>query len=277
MKASTLILVYNEAANLPRCLEALSWCDDIVIIDSGSSDNSVDIAKSYGARVLVRKFDNFANQRNFGIVNGELKHDWILHLDADEVTTPEFIKALKELNPPDDIISYHVPSKLMLGEQWLKYSGMYPAYQVRLGRTKGLRFIQYGHGQREDTPSDQVGFFPEAYLHYNFSHGLKRWFGKHVQYAEDEAFEIMKSAQAQPAENSLSGGKVARRRFLKKIAGKLPVTLRPVARFFYIYILRRGFLDGKAGLQYALMISCYEGMMASFLIDKKTQEKHQSI
>jgi len=272
---SVLILVYNENVNLPRCLEALSFCDDIVVIDSGSQDDSVEIAKSYGARILVRKFDNFANQRNYGIDNGKLKHDWVMHLDADEVITAEFATALKALTPPKDIVSYYVPSKLMLGEKWLKYSGMYPAYQVRLGRSKGLRFVQYGHAQREDTSPEQIGYFPEAYLHYNFSHGLKRWFEKHVRYAEDEALELIneRAAETNVVSTGLSKSKVARRRFLKKLAGKLPSLLRPLARFFYIYIFRRGFLDGRAGLQYALMISCYEGMMASFLIDKKNQNQ----
>ena len=220
----------------------------------------------------MRKFDNFANQRNYGIDNGELKHDWVMHLDADEVITAEFLSALKALNPPDNIVSYYVPSKLMLGEKWLKYSGMYPAYQVRLGRSKGLRFVQYGHGQREDTPPEQVDYFPEPYLHYNFSHGLTRWFEKHVRYAEDEAMEILKADQAETevVSTGLSASKVGRRRFFKKLAGKLPSSLRPLARFFYIYIVRRGFLDGREGLQYALMISCYEGMMASFLIDKRS-------
>jgi len=273
MKASVLILVYNEAANLPRCLESLSWCEDIVVIDSGSTDNSVEIAKSYGARILVRKFDNFANQRNYGIKNGELKHDWVLHLDADEVTPPEFIQALNDLSPKDNIISYYIPSKLMLGDKWLRHSGMYPTYQVRLGRNKRLRFIQHGHGQREDTPTGQIEYFPEPYLHYNFSHGLKRWFEKHVRYAEDEALEILKTNTVnEVAATGMSANKVARRRFFKKLAGKLPKTLRPLARFFYIYFLRRGFLDGKAGLQYALMISAYEAMISSFLIEKRSQK-----
>ena len=99
MKVSVLLITFNEAKNLARCLSALSWCDDIVIVDSGSTDNTVEIARDRNVRVLQRQFDNFSGQRNFGILEGKLRYDWVLHLDADEVVTQEFVSRLLALDP----------------------------------------------------------------------------------------------------------------------------------------------------------------------------------
>lgn len=269
MKVSILILTYNEEANLPRCLAALTWCDDIIVIDSGSQDRTVEIANAAGARVLHRPFDDFARQRNFGLDEGHPRHDWVLHLDADEVVTPAFKRALELLEPKEGIDAYQVPSKTMLHETWLKHSGMYPTYQVRLGHKDRLRFIQVGHGQREDLPGKRVGTFAEPYLHYNFSHGLAAWLKKHVRYAEDEARLLVEQRRGQlstTAERDTGRG-VERRRALKSMANRLPLMLRPIARFVYVFIWRRGFLDGRRGALYALMLSVYEGMIGVVAAD----------
>lgn len=271
MQVSTLILTYNEEINIAACLDALAWCDDICIIDSGSKDATLEIAARYPqVRILHRPFDNFAGQRNFGLDKAEFRHEWVLHLDADEVLTEEFIAALRALEPPPGIHAYHVPAKMMLYGSWLRHAGMWPGYQVRLGDRK-LRFKQVGHGQREDLPADQVATFGEAYLHYSFSHGLLRWFEKHIRYARDEAQLIVNlrrgedAGGADPAEGDLGG--VSRRRKAKQLAAHIPLWLRPVARFFYVYLVRAGFRDGRSGLIYTLMLCVYEGMTAVFAYD----------
>ena len=86
---STLILTYNEEQNLPACLESVKWSDDVLLVDSFSTDLTVEVARARGARVLQNRFTNFAEQRNFGLTQGGLRHHWILHLDADEIVTPE--------------------------------------------------------------------------------------------------------------------------------------------------------------------------------------------
>jgi glycosyltransferase involved in cell wall biosynthesis len=263
MDVSVLLLTFNEERNLPRCLAALGWCDDIIVIDSGSTDATVDLARRANARILKRPFDNFANQRNFGLLEGAPRHEWVLHLDADEVVTPEFLVKLKALQPVSSTDAYRVPSKTMLDNHWLRYAGMYPAYQVRLGHRERLRFKQVGHGQREDLPRERVGLFDEPYLHYSFSHGLAAWLRKHVKYAEDEAREIaMEGGDAEAELSVLADDATSRRRVLKKLANRIPFVLRPVARFVYVLLWRRGFLDGRYGLLYALMLSVYEGMIA---------------
>jgi glycosyltransferase involved in cell wall biosynthesis len=264
MNVSVLLLTFNEAEALPRCLASLTWCDDILVVDSGSTDETVRIAERAGARVVYRQFDNFANQRNFGLMHGELRHEWVLHLDADEVITPDFLTRLSELAPPPEIDAYRVPSKLMLYETWLRHAGMYPSFQVRLGHRDRLRFKQVGHGQREDLPVERVGTFDEPYLHYNFSHGLANWLRKHVRYAEDEAELLVRTRRGEfgASEGMTGGDSTSRRRALKQLAKRMPLLMRPAARLFYILIWRRGVLDGRYGILYAFMLSLYEGMIA---------------
>jgi glycosyltransferase involved in cell wall biosynthesis len=278
MNVSVLLLTFNEAGGLPRCLASLTWCDDILVIDSGSTDDTVKIAERAGARVVHRQFDSFANQRNFGLTNGNLRHDWVLHLDADEVVTPEFRTRLNELAPPPEIDAYRVPSKLMLHETWLRHAGMYPTYQVRLGHRDRLRFKQVGHGQREDLPPERVATFDEPYLHYNFSHGLVSWLRKHVTYAEDEAEMLvrMRRGDGEASDGTTGGDSTSRRRALKQLANRIPLLMRPAARLFYILIWRRGVLDGRYGILYAFMLTLYEGMIAILAAEKLTKRSSHS-
>jgi glycosyltransferase involved in cell wall biosynthesis len=273
MKVSILILTHNEAANLPACLGALSWCHDIVVVDSGSEDRTVAIAQGYGARILHRPFDNFAGQRNFGLHNGCFRHDWVLHLDADEVVTQAFAGALAALEPNGDLDAWRVPFKTIFFGTWLRHSGMWPTYQVRLGHVLRLRFVQIGHGQREALPPQRVGVFPEALLHNSFSLGLKHWLYKHIRYAYDEARVIVDPCRNKGAISPMLFARDGMTRFraAKSIALDLPPFTRPVARFLYIYFYRRGFLDGKAGFVYAVMLAVYEAMIAILVYEMRNQ------
>ena len=266
MKFSCLILTYNEEINIARCLSSLDWCDDIVIIDSGSTDKTLDIARQYGVRVLQRPFDDFASQRNFGLDEGALNHDWVLHLDADEIVTQELQTQLANLSPGEGIDGYYLPSKTILHGQWLKYAGMYPTYQARLGHRNRMRFIQVGHGQREDVRPDRMGRIDEPYLHFSFSHGMQKWLEKHIRYARDEAQLItdFRSGAVSSANHDgrQNGDAASGRRASKARAASLPLILRPFARFLYVYFFRKGFLDGRAGFSYAFMLAVYEGMTA---------------
>jgi glycosyltransferase involved in cell wall biosynthesis len=270
MKVSVLLLTFNEAINLPRCLDALSWCDDIAIVDSGSTDGTLEIAHDRNVRVLHNPFQDFADQRNFGLAKAGFQHSWVLHLDADEVATPRFVQRLLALDPPDGTDAYYIPSMLMMLDQSLIHAGLYPSYQVRLGRLERLKFKQVGHGQREDMPRDQVGTFDEPYLHYAFSHGLRAWLKRHLQYAEDEA-NVLVAARAGSSirlRDLLSSDKVTRRRSVKLLAFLMPLTIRPLMRFIYVYVVRRGFLDGRAGFLYAFMLATYEAMIAVLASEK---------
>lgn len=265
MKVSVLILTHNEEINIRRCLASLGGLDDVLVIDSGSKDDTVKFAREMGARTLTRHFDNFANQRNFGLEEGALRNEWVLHLDADEVLTQEFRVALDALVPAIELDGFRVPSKLILNGKWLRYAGMYPTYQVRLGHRDRLRFKQVGHGQREDVQPERIGTFQQAYLHYNFSHGVVEWFAKHIRYAQAEAHQLeLDRREIGVPKGIYSSDATERRRALKMLLNHLPVWFRPPLRFFQVAVMRRGFLDGRVGVQYALMLSAYEAMIGVF-------------
>lgn len=263
---SVLILTYNEEVNLPRCLESVAWSDDILVLDSFSTDATVEIAERYGARVIQRAFDDFASQRNFGLREGDLRHEWILHLDADEVVTPELKSELLEVEN-NRYDAYRLASKTIFQGKWLKYSGLYPSYQVRFGRRDRLRFVQVGHGQREDLPADRVGTLSEPLIHYSFSKGLDEWFAKHNRYSTDEAARVL--TRDRNAKTNLydlfRSEPTVRRRALKALTARAP--FKPTLRFLYMYIIRRGFLDGAAGFRYSRMMAIYE-----YMIDLKVRD-----
>ena len=276
MKVSVLILTRDEERNLPRCLDALEWCDDVLVLDSGSRDATREIAAAAGARVIERPFDCFAGQRNFGLEEGGLRHEWVLHLDADEVVTPGFRRALETLEPPASLDGYLVPSKMMLFGRWLRHAGQYPSYQVRLAR-RTLRFRQVGHGQREDAAPERIGVFPEPYLHHSFSHGMHHWLARHVRYAGDEAGLLAQGSAGAAGERQGLPAAARRRRALKELAGRLPLWLRPAARFCHVYLLRQGFRDGRAGLAYAVMMATYEGMIACHAYERQANAQRSGM
>jgi glycosyltransferase involved in cell wall biosynthesis len=262
MPVSVLILTLNEEQNLGSCVAALSAFDDVVVLDSFSVDGTVALAERLGARTYRRAFDNFSSQRNFALDNVAFKHDWILHLDADEVVTEELCAEIRQAIEDPRYDAYRVPSRLMFFGQWLRYSGMYPTYQVRLGRKSALRFMQVGHGQREALDSPRIGALRNPYLHFSFSKGMADWFEKHNRYSSDEArAEVARLRDGSRIDwaGLVSFAPTRRRRALKTLSVRLP--FRPLLRFLYMYFVRLGFLDGRAGWTYCRMIATYEFMI----------------
>lgn len=264
---SVLILTFNEENNIGECIESVSWSDDILVLDSGSTDNTVSIAKCKGARILERPFDNFANQRNYGLEHGELEYDWVLHLDADERVTSELKKELISKAQKGRYKAYQIASKLMFLNRWIKHAGMYPTYQIRFGTKKDLKFKQVGHGQRGAVKEDEIGILEEPLEHYVFSKGITDWIEKHNRYSTDEAQYALHMYQKDlpSITKLLNSTSQQRRRFLKAISYKLP--FRPLWRFIYMFFLKRGFLDGRAGFYYCILLGIYE-----FFIDLKFEE-----
>lgn len=263
---SVLILTYNEQDNLSRCLDSVAWSDDVLVLDSFSTDRTLEIAQRGRARIQQRRFDHFAGQRNFGLEHGALRHDWVLHLDADEVVTPPLRDELLSIAAArSKFDAYRVASKMMFRDRWLRYSGMYPAYQVRFGRRERLRFQMVGHGQRETLPPEAVATLREPLLHYSFSKGLAEWRARHERYAAAEAVENL-AVLAAPRKSLaalFTADRTQRRRALKELSVRLPC--RPALRFVYMYVFRLGFLDGAPGLEYCRLLSAYEKMIAEKL------------
>jgi glycosyltransferase involved in cell wall biosynthesis len=262
MPVSVLLLTHNEEANLTDCLRSLAWCDDIVVLDSGSTDRTLEIARQFGARTLYRPFDDFASQRNYGIDAGGLRHNWIFHLDADERVPNDLRDEILSIVENTAYDAFQVASRLIFQGRWLRRAGLYPSYQVRLGRKDVLRFVQVGHGQREQqVPLEKLGVLEHDLHHLSFNKGLADWIEKHNRYSSMEAAMIVQNAlQFEPWSGLFSRRAMVRRRSLKAIANRLP--WRPAMRFFYMYFLRLGFLDGRSGFAYCRMMAMYELMIA---------------
>jgi glycosyltransferase involved in cell wall biosynthesis len=265
---SVLILTRDEERNLPACLASLAWCDDIVVLDSGSTDGTAALARAAGARVVERAFTDFADQRNYALREIPFRHPWLFHLDADERFTPALLSECRDAAAHDLHSGYFVPSKMMLDGRWLRHAAAYPVYQMRFMKLGEIAFEQAGHGQRECLPRRGVGVLREPYLHESFGAGYERWFEKHNHYSSAEARARLNGDAH--AGGRLWGNPAERRRALKSLAYRLP--LRPVVKFAYLYLLRRGFLDGRPGLTYCLLQAFYE-----YVIDLKYRELTRSL
>lgn len=258
---SVLILTHNEEVNIGRCLDSVCWSDDVLVLDSFSTDGTHRILQKRGIRWLQHQFVDFAQQRNFGLERGGLRHGWVLHLDADEVVSDDLRAELEHVARAGAFPAYRVASKMIFEGRWLRFAGMFPAYQVRFGRRDLLRFKMVGHGQRETLPPDAVGTLSNALLHHSFSKGLADWHARHERYAAAEAEENIKLLQSgvRPWEGLFSTTPTERRRALKALSVRLPC--RPLLRFIYMYVLHLGFLDGRPGYEYCRLLSRYERMI----------------
>jgi glycosyltransferase involved in cell wall biosynthesis len=261
---TVIILTHNEEINISACLESLAGFDDIHVLDSGSTDRTVDLARTLGATIHTNPFRGFGQQRNWAIDHVPARYDWQLHLDADERLTPELATEIAStLAASPAMGGYLVPSKLMFAGRWLRRAGQYPTYQVRLFHRQRLRFVDHGHGQREQTEYP-LGTLTQPYLHYAFSQGLDAWFAKHALYARREAEQAFSAslgpeAKTKPTSAPLCTDSTSRRRALKRLASRLPC--RYFLRLFYLLVIRRAFLDGRPGIIYSHMLATYEAMM----------------
>jgi glycosyltransferase involved in cell wall biosynthesis len=259
-----VVLTQDEERNIAGCLASATDFQDVHVLDSGSTDRTVEIARSRGAAVHYNPFRGFGQQRNWAIDHIPARYDWQLHLDADERLTPELIAEMgREVGGDPPLGGYQVPSKLLFAGRWLRHSGQYPGYQVRLFHRRRLRFTDHGHGQREQTDYP-LGCLREPLLHHAFSKGLDHWFAKHAVYARREAEQALGvaalPAEAAAARPSLfSRDPILRRRALKGLAARLPG--RYFLRLAYMLLFKRAFLDGSAGIAYAHMLATYEAMI----------------
>jgi glycosyltransferase involved in cell wall biosynthesis len=274
MSISVLILTLNEELNLQACLASVAWSDDIVILDSLSTDRTLDIARAAGARVYQRRFDNERNQRTFALREIPFNHPWVYMPDADEITPPELrdemLSAVADPNRPE--VAFRVRFKTVFMGRWIRHSSLYPTWVVRLIRPGKICF------ERDINLScsvqGQQGYLRNHFLHYTFNKGLSAWYEKHNKYSSFEAWESVKS---------LRGGQfewrdllpwhdqVRRRRALKEVSFRLP--FRPTLRFFYMYLLRLGFLDGWPGYVYCRLLSTYESMIVLKMAEIRRREQ----
>tara|TARA_B100001167_G_scaffold190982_2_gene159536 strand:- start:9700 stop:10491 length:792 start_codon:yes stop_codon:yes gene_type:complete len=259
----------NEEKDLPMCLNALGWCDDVHLLDSGSTDGTLEIARSYGLTLHHNTFQSFGKQRNYALDNIKVKNEWILFLDADEVVTKEFKQAvLQTVKTADSTVAgYYCCWKMMLEDTWLKHCDNFPKWQFRLLRAGRARFTDFGHGQKEGVVDGKIEYIEEPYLHYSFSKGWAEWISRHNKYSSQEAKARLEKRP--PFANVFSSNKSIRNPALKSWLIRLPGW--PLLRFLQSYIFNLGFLEGKPGFIYCANMAYYE-----FLIQIKIRELNQS-
>lgn len=263
---SVVILTKNEALDLPNCLQSLETrFDDIHVLDSGSTDATIDIANQFGAKVIYNSFISFGIQRNYAIDNIKFKYDWILFLDADEqVTTAFYNEMIKCVKASDDSIAgYYCCWKMLLDGIWLKRCDNFPKWQFRLLRYGKARFTDYGHGQKEGEVNGKILYIKEPYLHYGFSKGWALWLDRHNRYSTLEAKE--RAINIPPFAEVFSKHGSIRNKALKAWLIKIPGW--PFLRFLHAYIIKFGFLEGIPGFIYCVNMAYYE-----FLIKIKIRE-----
>jgi glycosyltransferase involved in cell wall biosynthesis len=265
MNVSVLILTLNEEINLAECLKSLSWSDDIVVYDSLSDDQTREIAREHGARVIERPFDNWSAHQNWAMRHIEFRNPWVLYFDADErCDTALRDEVLGRATRDASESAFRIRRKDFFMGRWLKHAQLYPTWLVRLFRPEKIRYERLVNPVAVvDGP---IGELQGNIIHYPFSHGITHWVARHNRYSDMEAIEALKAQTEKRIEGSLfSQDPNERRRALKDIFFHLPA--RPLVRFLYSYIWRRGFLDGRAGFTYATLLAFYE-----YLISCKTHE-----
>lgn len=262
---SILILTKDEEHNIADCLRSVAWSDDIVVLDSFSSDATCEIARETGVRVFQRTFDDFGAQRNFALENIPFVNPWVFHLDADERFNEALRQECERVIAEDVCSACFVPNRIIFLGRWIKHSTQYPYPQVRLVKRGEVRFTKSGHGQREEQAKRGVGSINIPYDHFNFSKGLSDWVEKHNRYSTAEALEFLQSGHSLPLTRLLSRDPMERKRCLKSLHARLPG--RWAWKFFFLYFVRLGFLDGYPGFAYCMLQAFYD-----FLITVKIRE-----
>jgi glycosyltransferase involved in cell wall biosynthesis len=269
---SILILTLNEEANLPGCLESVKWSDDIVVLDSYSTDRTVNIATASGAHIVQRRFDNWAAHQNWAVENIPFKHPWVFYLDADERMTEVLKQEILCIagSQDEERVAFYCGRRNYFMGRWIKHAYP-PSLIMRFFRPQKVRF------ERLVNPVPGIdglhGYLKEMFEHYNFSKGLSEWFDKHNKYSQLEAVEGINGLREldAPYGRLLSRDSASRRKALKSLSFRMPC--RPFLKFFYFYFMQRGFLDGRPGLTYCVMQSIYEYMIVVKMKELVLREK----
>lgn len=262
-KASIAVMIptKNEEANIGFALASVrEWAQQVFVLDSGSTDRTEAIAREHGATFVFHGWEGYARQKNWGLDNLGIDAKWVFILDADEVITPELrdelIKVAREDSCPEN--GFYINRFFIFLGKRIRHCGFYPSWN--------LRFFRRGKARYEDrevhehmTVDGKVGYLKHD-MEHNDRRGLADYIAKHNRYSTLEAGEMFKIERGL-AEGTIKyrfwGGPIERRRWIKhKLWPRLPA--RWLVRFFFMYILRLGFLDGVTGFHFCLFMSAYE-------------------
>ena len=280
---SVLIPVKNEAANLAACLASVAFCDEIVVVDSGSTDATRTIAEAAGARLVDFQWNGeFPKKKNWALAHVAWKHDWVFIIDADERATPELARemiAIATGRSATTHVGFYVNRRFWFLDGWLNHCGYFPSWN--------LRFFRHRLGRYETVPASgdtasgdnevhehvllegSAGYLPGEMEHYAFP-DIATWVEKHNRYSNWEARLQVRAASSDTAlaRTGIEPG-LARKRWLRQLAWQLP--FRPTLRFLYHYVWRLGFLDGYRGYVFCRLMGWYEFLNAAKAAEIKRQ------
>lgn len=248
---TVVILTYNEEVNIRWTLESVSWCDNVIVVDSYSSDRTPEICQSYpNVSFIQHDFQNYATQREVGISSGHVKHEWILCLDADEQVPDTLREELQQIATgyhPGAPVAYDTAMRLVMWGKWLRFSSEYPVYWRRFFLSGRAKFIQEGHADKLVTDGP-VAKTQEDLIHWDHK-GIHDWIDKHNRYSTKEAAYAIGELRNAPWMDLLAKDRARRRKSLKRLFRALPFSDR--VRFLYLFFFRLGFLDGWRGYRFA--------------------------
>ncbi len=269
---SVMIFTLNEEIHLPSCLAAASWCDDVIIIDSFSTDATEAIAREHGARFFQHAFTGFGSQRNWALENTEPRHEWILILDADERITEDLRDEMARVLPDasERVGAYRVKRRFHMWGRWLRYSSLYPSWVVRLIHRDRVRYIDRGHAETQEVRGETLELEHDL-IDENLK-GIVEWLQRQARYAGREAaHELAEEARRPPLRAVLSPDPLTRRAAVKSLGARIPG--RPVFYFLYSYVWRGGFLDGRDGLMFCAMKALYQNMITVHKYDARRRAR----
>jgi glycosyltransferase involved in cell wall biosynthesis len=255
------VLTFNEEVNIARCLASVGWADQVIVIDSGSTDGTVKVAESLGATVIEQPWLGFSGQREFALRLPEARHDWMYFVDADEWVSPQLAAEIADRMRAPECAAYVHRFRLVFQGRWIRHCGWYGgSWLVRLVDRRHTQFdgSLVGERARVDGPMARLA---NDIVDEDLK-GLASWLHKHVRYAELEqrrrgvplsARERIRQFRARDRADT----RPRSRAVLKDLI--FPLTpAKPLALFFYMYVARLGVLDGPAGLRFCLFHAWYQ-------------------
>ena len=270
---SVIILTFNEGENIRRCLDSITdFTDDIIIVDSFSTDATLKICEKYGCRVFQHAFTNQALQFNWALDSVPWERPWTLRLDADEVLPDKLKQELRELTATcgPEVTGIYLNRRMYFMNRWLRHGGMYPHYILRAFR-KGAGRYEEKTEEHFVLASGRAIYAKNDFLEDNRQNTLKYWLKKHDDLSDGEIRDTLLESRnpGLDIKEDLFGNNVERTRWLKtRVYAKSPMFLRAFFYFIYRYFLRLGFLDGVPGLIFHVL----QAFWYRFYIDARIYE-----
>jgi glycosyltransferase involved in cell wall biosynthesis len=276
---SILIPIRNEEANLPRCLESVRWADEIIVVDSQSTDGSAAVARRYGAEVVQFRFNGvWPKKKNWALENLPFRHEWVLILDADEVMPPEAAVEIDRVVTTDGEgnAGFWINRRFMFMGRWLRHA-YYPNWNLRLFKHRLGRYERLVQGATQSGDNEvhehiivhgTTGRLRCEMDHYAFA-SIDVFVEKHNRYSNWEARLEVENGLGGPRSAAPQSVPVRIRRMLKRFARRLP--FRPTLRFLYVYVLQAGFLDGREGYLFARLHAFYEFLAVAKAVELRKQ------